>query len=355
MMLTVVVPAYGSAPFLPKLLESLDAQTFRDFEVVFAVERGGDSSLAICRNWKPKGDISVTVLDLPRTGAGGASRNRAFEIARGRYVVPLDGDDWLDPEALSDLASRLEAAGFPEVANLTARIVMDDGRGTLTPAGTIANLTPADDGLCVSGVEFLRRVGRRGHCRNHGALVVVRTDFLREHGLYQLEGTPSEDSEWTPRVFACATRVLFLATPHYNYRRRDGSVSSAGSSGILFATARICLRLAAFLASAGLPSDVRRSLENDALSIFNWYLFNRTYARRFSNADRRAALAIVFADAETETAYRRLWASASRFKRWGLPLVVFAHKTGILLPAVVYFRWLYYPLAKLKGRFRRAR
>ena len=353
MMLTVVVPACGCAPYLPKLLESLDAQTFRDFEVVFAVERCEDASLAICRNWKPKDGIPVTVLDLPRTGAGGASRNRAYEIARGRYVVPIDGDDWLDPEALFDLASRLETAGFPEVANLTARIVIDDGRGTLTPAGTVANLTPEDDGLCVSGVEFLRRVGRRGHCKNHGALVVVRTDFLREHGLYQLEGTPSEDSEWTPRVFACAPRVLFLSTPHYNYRRRDGSVSSAGSNGILFATARICVRLAAFFASVGLPSDVRRLLENDALSIFNWYLFNHTYAQRFSNADRRAAIALVFADAETEATYRRLWTSASRVKRWGLPFVVFARRTGILLPAIVYFRYLYYPLTKLKGWFRR--
>ena len=350
MLLSVVVPAYGCAPYLPQLLASLDAQTFRDFEVLFAVERSADDSLAICRGWRPKDGVPVTVLDLPQTGAGGASRNRAFEIARGRYVVPVDGDDWLDPEALATLAARLAAADFPEVANVTARVVADDGKGTLTPAGLIANLPASDDGLLVSGLEFLRRVARRGHCKNHGALVVVRTDFLREHGLYQLEGMPSEDSEWTPRVLVTAPRVLFLAEPHYNYRRRDGSVSSAGSNRILFATARICVRLAAFFATADLPADVRRSLKNDALSIFNWYLFNRTYARRFSRADRRAALAVVFATAETAALYRSLWRSASRWKRLAWPLVVFAHRTGVLFPATWYFRYFYYPVT---GRVKR--
>ena len=350
MKFTLVVPAYGCAPYLPKLFDSLDAQTCRDFEVVFAVERSADASLALCRAWRPKDGIPVHVLDLPATGAGGASRNRAFELACGRYVVPLDGDDWLDPEALAELAARLEAADFPEVVNVTARVVADDGKGPLRPVGTIANLSDAEDGLCVSGIEFLRRVGRRGHCKNHGALVVVRTDFLRAHKLFQLEGTPSEDSEWTPRVLTLAPRVLFLAEPHYNYRRRDGSVSSAGSNRILFATARICVRLAAFFATADLPADVRRSLENDALSIFNWYLFNRTYARRFSRSDRLQALAIVFADAGTAALYRSLWNSASRWKRLAWPLVRFAHRTGILFPAMWYFRYFYYPVT---GRVKR--
>ena len=344
-MFTVVVPAYGCALYLPSLFASLDAQTFRDFEVVFAVERSPDESLALCQGWRPRDGIRVTVLDLPKTGAGGASRNRAFGIARGRYVVPLDGDDWLEPEALAALATRLEVAGFPEVANVTARVVADDGRNNLEPAGDISNLPPSEDGLLVSGVEFLRRVGRRGHCKNHGALVVVRTDFLRERKLYQLEGVPSEDSEWTPRVLLCAERVLFLAEPHYNYRRREGSVSSAGSNRILFATAEICLRLASFFAKMDIPADVRRSLENDALSIFNWYLFNRTYARRFSRKDRLAALAIVFADAKTRTLYRSLWRSASRWKRLAWPLVVLAWRTGIIFPATLYFRYFYYPMA----------
>ncbi|MCQ2390295.1 MAG: glycosyltransferase [Kiritimatiellae bacterium] len=350
MMFTVVVPAYGSAPYLPSLFASLDAQTCRDFEVVFAVERSPDESLALCQGWRPRDGIRVTVLDLPKTGAGGASRNRAFGIARGRYVVPLDGDDWLDAEALTVLAERLEAADFPEVANVTARVVADDGRNNLEPAGDISNLPPSEDGLLVSGVEFLRRVGRRGHCKNHGALVVARTDFLRERKLYQLECIPSEDSEWTPRVLLCAERVLFLAEPHYNYRRREGSVSSAGSNRILFATAEICLRLASFFSKMDIPADVRRSLENDALSIFNWYLFNRTYARRFSRSDRLAALAIVFADAKTKTLYRSLWRSASRWKRLAWPLVVFAWRTGVIFPATWYFRYFYYPMSGMVRR-----
>ncbi len=347
MLLTVVVPACRCARYLPQLFASLDAQALRDFEVVLSVERGGDDSLELCRGWSPRAGIAKTVLDLPCTGAGGASRNRAFDVARGDYLVPLDGDDWLDPEALKALADGIAAASEPDVVNVAARVVEDDGTGGLTPLDTIANLPASDDGIVLSGVEFLRRVCRHGHCKNHGALVVTRADYLRARGLYQLEGVPSEDSEWTPRVLAQADRVLFLATPRYNYRRRAGSVSSMGTSDILFATASIGIRLAGFLATAGLPADVRRFLGNDALSIFNWYLFHRLYAKRFSSADRRRALAIVFADAEAASRYRSLWQCASRWKRVAWPLVVLAHRTGILFPATWYFRRFYYPLTGL--------
>ena len=341
---TVVVPAYGCAKYLEKLFDSLDAQTFRDFEVVLAVENSMDDSLARCRAWAAERP-DVTVLDLPCTGAGGASRNRAYEIAKGRYLVPLDGDDWLDVEALEALAERLRQADEPEVANVTARIVLEKDDGELSLGGTIANLTEADDGLVVSGVEFLRKIGRRGqHCKNHGALVVVRTDFLREHGLLQLEGVPSEDSEWTPRVLLSASRVLFLAEPRYNYRRHDGSVSSLGTNRILFATARIALELARLFNSRELPSEVRRYLENDALSIFNWYLFHKAYAKRFSRADRLKALDMVFADETKAACYRSLWESASVWKRLAWPLVVLARRTRFLLPATAYFRYVYYPL-----------
>jgi len=352
MLLTVVVPACRCARYLPQLFTSLDAQTVRDFEVIFSVEHSDDGSLEMCRDWNPRAGIKKTVLDLPCTGTGGASRNRAFDVACGDYLVPLDGDDWLDPEALKALADGIVAAGEPEVVNVAARIVQDDGKGELTPLGTISNLSDSDDGIVLSGIEFLRRVCRRGHCKNHGALVVVRADYLRTRRLYQLEGVPSEDSEWTPRVLSQAQRILFLATPRYNYRRHADSVSSAGTSDILFATASISIRLAGFLETAGLPDDVRRFLGNDALSIFNWYLFHRAYSKRFSPADRHRALDIVFADAETSSRYQSLWQCASRWKRVAWPLVVLAQRTGMLFPATLYFRWFYYPLTGLLRRWR---
>ena len=349
---SVIVPAYRCSAYLSKCLGSLDSQTFRDFETLLAVEKSPDDSLAVCRRWAEGKD--ATVGDLPVSGGVAASRNWGFGLARGRYVVMLDGDDWLEPDALATLASAIGRAGEPDVVQFGLTNVFERADGSIEPRGETFNLPKDADGKVFSAFDFIRGIARTGqHAKSYAVLSACRTDFLRRHKLLQRVELQSEDSEWSPRVWLSAGRIAFVARALYNYRRRDGGITSQGSTKILYSTAAIAAGLAKHFASLELPRDVRRQVENDALAIFNWYLFNGLYVRRFSNADRRAALAVVFADAETEAAYRRLWASASRFKRWGLPLVVFARRTGILLPAIVYFRYLYYPLTKLKGWFRR--
>lgn len=350
---SVIVPAYRCAAYLSKCLGSLDAQTFREFETLLAVESSPDDSLAICRAWAE--GKTATVGDLPVSGGVAASRNWGFGLARGRYVVMLDGDDWLEPEALATLAEAIGRADGPDVVQFGLRNVFERADGTLDFRNETFNLPKDADGRVFAAFDFIRGIARTGqHAKSYAVLSVCRTDFLREKGLLQRVELQSEDSEWSPRVWLAADRIAFVAKALYNYRRRDGGITSQGSTKILYSTAAIAAGLAKHFASLDLPWDVRRQVENDALAIFNWYLFNGLYVRRFTNADRRAALAVVFADAETEAAYRRLWASASRVKRWGLPLVVFARRTGILLPAIIYFRYLYYPLTKLKGAVRRS-
>ena len=349
---SVIVPAYRCSAYLPKCLGSLDAQTFRDFETLLAVESSPDDSLAVCRAWAEGKD--ATVGDLPVSGGVAASRNWGFGLARGRYVVMLDGDDWLEPDALSVLAEAIAHAKDPDIVQFGLTNVFELSDGTLETRGETFNLPKNADGKVFSAFDFIRAIARTGqHAKSYAVLSVCRTDFLRQHNLLQRVELQSEDSEWSPRAWLAAGSIAFVAKPLYNYRRHDGGITSQGSTKILYSTAAIAAGLAKHFASLDLPWDVRRQVENDTLSIFNWYLFNGLYVKRFSNADRRAALALVFADVETETAYRRLWASASRFKRWGLPLVVFARRTGILLPAIAYFRWFYYPLTKLKGSLRR--
>lgn len=346
---SVIVPAYRCSAYLDKCLGSLDAQSFRDFETLLAVESSPDDSLAVCRAWAD--GKNAVVGDLPVSGGVAASRNWGFGLARGQYVVMLDGDDWLEPNALSTLAETIACADGPDVVQFGLRNVFELPDGTLESRGETYNLPKDADGKVFSAFDFIRGIARTGqHAKSYAVLSVCRVDFLRQHELLQRVELQSEDSEWSPRVWLAASSIAFVAKALYNYRRRDGGITSQGSTKILYSTAAIAAGLAKHFASLELPWDVRRQVENDALAIFNWYLFNGLYVKRFSNADRRAALALVFADAETESAYRRLWNSASRFKRWGLPLVVFAHRTGILFPAIVYFRHLYYPLAKLKGK-----
>ncbi|GEM_PF-1732267 len=349
---SLIIPACGCEPFLPKLFASLEAQTFRDFEVLFAVEGSQDHSLELCQKWcaeqQNANGIPAQAFGLPCTGAGGASRNHCYRQATGEYLLPLDGDDWFDDNALEILAKHVQRH-HPDVLLGSAKIWLCDAAGNLTSTNEIlTNLSREKDGEVMTGLELIRSVARSsGHFKNHGALVTVRREFLLGHELFQLEGTPSEDSEWTPRVILTAQSVVFVATPYYNYRRREGSVSSSRDARILHATAKIALRLAKFLMASNCPEDVKKSLGNDALAIFIWYLFNGLYTKRFSRKDRLEAIRSMCGTAEDAAAFRWLFSCASRSKRIGYPQIMLATKTGILFPATLYFRYLYYPLTRL--------
>ena len=346
---SLVIPAYGSARYLPKLFASLDAQTFRDFEVLFAVEESPDHSLQLCQDYA-KGKDNVFVGSLRCSGAAGASRNWCYARAKGRYLVPLDGDDWFDADGLERLAVAIEKAQSPEVVIVTARVLLEAADGTISPSGMISNLPASADGAVLSGIELLRRIGRSGrHALNYAALNVVRTDFLRAHGLRQRVGLSSEDTEWVPRVWLSASRIAFLAHPYYNYRRHSGSVSNVHSPKILYSVAVILVSLMRFYEKLELPADVRRFVENDVMSIFCWYMTNDIYKNRFTDADRKDAIWIA-TSRDDRARFRRTLRSVSILKRIGLHLLLLGSRLRWFFPAKAYFRWIYYPLTQLKHR-----
>lgn len=105
---SVVLPCYNSHRYLQKALDSLRAQTFRDFETIL-VDDGSDdpNTLAFIDTLAD----DVRVLRQPNAGLP-AARNTGILHAKGEYVLPLDCDDWLDPTFLEKSYERIK--GLPE-------------------------------------------------------------------------------------------------------------------------------------------------------------------------------------------------------------------------------------------------
>jgi len=94
--ISVVLPCYNSHLYLQETLDSLRAQTFRDFEIVL-VDDGSDDPDTIAYLDALPGDVRM----IRQMNMGlSAARNTAFRNARGKYILPLDCDDWLEPTYL---------------------------------------------------------------------------------------------------------------------------------------------------------------------------------------------------------------------------------------------------------------
>lgn len=350
---TVIVPAFASEKYLPDAAASLKNQTFRDFEAIFVVEDSPDRSLELCRALAADDD-RFRVEELPLSGSASCSRNLGIRLAKGEYVVFLDGDDWLDPDALGRIDATLRQYERLDVLLLSAMEWSEGDDGVRVLMRRISNFGREDEGRVVSGTEAIILLASRGRrAVNYSCLNVCRADFLRENELLQIPGIQQEDTEWVPRVWLAAKRVAVLDYAFYHYRRRPGSVQTACSPKLLEGLAVALDSLLQLAERPDLPHRVRAFLNDGQFSMLYWYLFHPMYRKRFTNEMRRGVLHRL---AGTDEARRRFLSAAKRCsfpKRLAAPLVLFAERTGFFAPARLFFRLLYFPLAHRKKGVKR--
>ncbi|WP_127479196.1 bifunctional glycosyltransferase/CDP-glycerol:glycerophosphate glycerophosphotransferase [Nocardioides pantholopis] len=107
--LSVVVPVYNVAAYLPECLDSLLGQTLRDLEVVAVDDGSTDGSLAILEEYAAR-DPRLRVLAQNNTGQG-IARNEAVALARGEFLTFCDADDVVPRAAYAHMLRTLRATG----------------------------------------------------------------------------------------------------------------------------------------------------------------------------------------------------------------------------------------------------
>lgn len=100
-MISVIIPVFNVELFLQSCLESVKAQTLKDFEAIMVDDGSSDSSGAICDAYA-RADNRFRVVHQPNQGVS-AARNRGLDLAKGDYVYFVDADDEMRPEALEHL------------------------------------------------------------------------------------------------------------------------------------------------------------------------------------------------------------------------------------------------------------
>ena len=135
-MVSIIVPVYNAEQRLPACIESILAQSFRDFELILINDGSPDGCLEICRRYERQ-DSRVRVLDQAIAGVS-RTRNRGIENARGEYVEFVDSDDCIAPDMVEKLVKALESAHADlAVCGILRRF--PDHEETITPliSGTV--------------------------------------------------------------------------------------------------------------------------------------------------------------------------------------------------------------------------
>lgn len=93
---SVIIPAYNRAQFLPRAIDSVLAQTYKDFEVLVVDDGSTDDTKKVLEQYN--GKIKYFYKD---NGGSSSARNHGIENSSGEYIAFLDSDDIWMPEKLS--------------------------------------------------------------------------------------------------------------------------------------------------------------------------------------------------------------------------------------------------------------
>ena len=202
MKVSVIIPVYNAEKTLQESLDSLRAQTFRDFEVVFVDDCSTDASPQLMESFLQESGFTGHILKQEQNGGVAAARTRGLEGAKGDYLCFLDADDRMAENALEVAVAAADGVdivgwdwtlGFEKNGRYMRQANYD------TPLQALKNLMG-------------------GTMRWNLWLFMLRRDFVQKNGLRFTAGANmGEDMQFMIRAYCQAAKVMQLHQVLYRY------------------------------------------------------------------------------------------------------------------------------------------
>ena len=208
--LSLVLPVYNVAAYLPACLDSLAAQTRRYDEIIAVDDGSTDACPSILARYASRLPQMRTVRQ--QNQGLSAARNTGMAEARGEWLVFVDSDDRVDPRHC-ELALALAQRDDLDMALFNGWFDFEERE----PEQLIYPAEPLAD-VC-TGREWLRKRLQRRQFFHMVWLHLYRRDFVDRHGLRFVPPFIHEDVQWTTRALVAAKRVRYDSTPLVHYRK----------------------------------------------------------------------------------------------------------------------------------------
>lgn len=207
--ISVIVPVYNVAQYLPQCLDSVLSQDHRALQVILIDDGSTDGSGEICDEYA-KADPRITVIHQKNAGAA-AAKNAGLRIATGAYLSFVDSDDYLEPNIYGYMVQTLESNGVDTVhfafreEYRTHSEVQNHHRG----------------GMVMDHETYLKCFPKDWSCPLLWNKLYRRSLY---EGVFFEEGHKIDDEYFTYRGFLKPCRVLWDERVIYHYRKRASGV-----------------------------------------------------------------------------------------------------------------------------------
>lgn len=216
-LISIIVPVYNVAAYLEVCLHSICHQLESDVELIIVNDGSTDRSAEIIRFFAQK-FVTIHVLTQNNLGLSSA-RNAGLDVAIGRYVWFVDGDDFVVENALDSLKNILRQ--HPDVDMLRfGYFQFSDESGAI-----LKSFHPTDAGPLSANLYF------NSHEMMHEACMgLYRRDYLSANHIRFAEDLIFEDTIFNVQAYSAGGSLFVRSLQLYWYRMRPGSLSRSDTS-----------------------------------------------------------------------------------------------------------------------------
>lgn len=219
-----IIPVYNVEKYLSECVESILAQTYRDFEILLVDDGSPDNCPVLCDEWA-KRDSRIKALHKPNGGLSDA-RNYGLEHAQGDYVVFVDSDDfWIGEDSLERLVNIVDAHPECDFISFNCSYYYQD-------TNTYKKWVAYDDKLAFPTDKdtAMRSLVASGTLPMSACLKVISRKSLSDMGLRFIKGTIAEDIPWFIDLLDGSKNCMFVNQYIYAYRQNvAGSITASGN------------------------------------------------------------------------------------------------------------------------------
>lgn len=214
--LSIIIPVYNVEKYLRQCLDSVLADNSFIGQVICVNDGSTDGSLAILEQYAGEYP-NIEIISQPNVGLS-AARNAGLKHATGDYVFFPDSDDWIFPNAIDKIMSKIDGE---DVLYFNARVFYEEKQcfGSEIDIPNIKNM---------NGQAYFAAI--YGKPRNMPCVCVCGGVYLRsfliDNHLCFEPGIYHEDNYFTPQVLLATPKVSSINEYVYAYRIRKGSITA---------------------------------------------------------------------------------------------------------------------------------
>jgi len=263
MLLSVIIPVYNVEKYIRRcIISAVDNQIDgQQYEVIVVDDDSPDNSVDVIQELMQTYS-NIRLIRQNNTGLSGA-RNTALNNARGRYVIFLDGDDYLKQGAVNTVV---------RIADGNDLDILEFGAIGITEEDKEVYKCSISSSRVLSGIEYLDNY----HYMNSACNKLYSLDFLDRHELRFTDDIYIEDFEFNTRAFFYAQKVLAVPNIVGCFVQTRNSITrntnKAKHSRMINDIYRVIVLLRTFRLDQGLVSEMEDRVFKDRLGFLTFTL-----------------------------------------------------------------------------------